>query len=81
MAYPDNILTLQTTKDGSPWVRMPAKVSVNTDGLSVSKDGSPWWASEVPSTKFNLYVGDVQVSRVYIGSTMVNAMYFGDIQL
>lgn len=42
MIAPD-ILFLLTSKDGSPWVRVPTKLSIELDTLIYSKDGSPWW--------------------------------------
>ena len=83
MAYPDEILSLSHSKDGSPWVRVPARSGINSDDLSHSKDGSPWWAREIVSgaVSLNMYVGDVQVSKVYLGDTEVTSLFVGSTQI
>jgi len=83
MAYPDNILTLQTSKDGSPWVRVPARSNVNIGTLIVSKDGSPWWVQEIVSgaVALKMYVGATQVSKVYVGETEVTSLFVGSVAI
>lgn len=43
----DEALTMDWSKDGSPWVKVAAKSDIDLDGLDWSKDGSPWWGLEV----------------------------------
>ena len=42
----DYILTGQFSADGSPWVQVAAKSSIELDSLEFSVDGSPWWGVE-----------------------------------
>jgi hypothetical protein len=43
----DNILTMDYSGDGSPWVKVAAKSGIELDGLDWSLDGSPWWGLKV----------------------------------
>lgn len=40
------VSTTQYSVDGSPWVRIASKSTINTDTLSYTIDGSPWWGIE-----------------------------------
>ena len=43
---PTQIKTLDYSRNGSPWVRVVAKDSIDTKGLEYSKDGLPWIAQQ-----------------------------------
>ena len=49
MALPNrnNIITMDWSQNGSPWVSVAAKSGISLDGLDWSKDGSPWWGLEI----------------------------------
>jgi hypothetical protein len=40
------IQSSQYSYDGSPWVRVSAKSTINLDTLEYSYDGSPWYGVE-----------------------------------
>ncbi len=48
MALPTktSVQTGQFSADGSPWVQVAAKSSINLDILELSKDGGPWYGTE-----------------------------------
>jgi len=48
MALPDrdDILTMDYSDDGSPFVLVAAKSGIELDGLDYSMIGSPWWGLE-----------------------------------
>lgn len=49
MALPtrEEVLEIDISKDGGPWVNVAAKSDIDLDGLDWSKDGSPWWGLEI----------------------------------
>jgi hypothetical protein len=81
MALPtrDNLLTMDFSYMGEPFVQVAAKSSVDTDGLDYSYLGEPF--TGLTESGFNLYVGDTQVSAMYVGSTAVSAAYVGSVSL
>lgn len=56
MALPtrDDILTTKFSADGSPFVKIAAKSTVELDSLQFSKDGSPWWGFELSGVVGNI---------------------------
>lgn len=55
--------------DGSPWVRVTAKPSIDTNTLEYSLDGSPWWAQP-----------DAALPIEYVNATLwVNISHFNSI--
>lgn len=54
---------------GSPWVKVTAKPSIDTNTLEYSLDGSPWWAQP-----------DAALPIEYVNSTLwVNISHFNSI--
>ena len=52
MALPTktSVQTGQFSADGSPWVQVGAKSSINLDTLELSKDGGPWYGTEAAAS-------------------------------
>lgn len=81
MAKPtrSDIITMDYSYLGEPFVQVAAKASVDTDGLDYSYLGEPF--TGLTESGFNLYVGDTQVSAMYVGSVAVSKAYVGETAL
>jgi hypothetical protein len=82
MAKPtrSDIITMDYSYFGEPFVQVAAKSGIDTDGLDYSYFGEPFTALTILSG-FNLYVGNVQVSAMYVGSTAISVSYVGSVAL
>jgi hypothetical protein len=49
MVTKDDILQGFFSSDGSPWIFVSTKSSINLDSLEFSFDGSPWYGIETAS--------------------------------
>jgi len=74
-----DIITMDYSFLGIPFVQVAAKSSIDTDGLDYSFLGEPF--TGLTESGFNLYVGEVQVSAMYVGEIAVSAAYVGETAL
>lgn len=57
----NDLITLDWSKDGSPFVRIASKSGIDLDSLDWSKDGSPFYGLEVSAQVFEI-VGNLLLS-------------------
>ncbi len=89
MALPtkQDLFKLGHSIDGTPWVKIVTKSTINPNGLQLSIDGSPWWGhggegGEPPApTDFKIWLGDVQIQKMYLGSVEITKAYLESNQL
>ena len=61
----DNLLALDWSSNGAPFVKVASKSGIALDGLDWSANGGPWWGLIVTAAGWSGKVYDVAIEKIY----------------